>query len=136
MTDDGLPTPTANPRHQAPTKERRYCWRVGVALDLAATELCVECGTPGTNHRVVESGLCGHFSPCRESYTIRDMHRQARMPISSGRDLSIKLEALPKEHDGHPCTRPIGHEGRHQNQEASQHCAVVVQAFHERSGND
>jgi len=45
-------------------KERRYCWRVGIALDLAAMDVCVECGQTGASHRVLAKNECGHFAPC------------------------------------------------------------------------
>jgi hypothetical protein len=109
---------------------------VGIAFEMGPTDKCPECSQPAVTHRLLEPDQCGCFAPCQEAYSIRDMAVKARAIFGNGRDLARRLEGLPKEHDGHPCTLPINHIGRHRNEEASQHCAIVVQAFHEHDVKD
>jgi hypothetical protein len=65
------------------TKLRRYCWRVGVALELDDNDTCDECGLTGALHQVLpDQTKCGFYA------AITDSH-------------------------GGPCMLEIGHEGKH-----------------------
>ena len=62
---------------------RRYCWRVGIAVELDDLEKCPECGTTGIMHRVLEDqDKCGCFAAITDA-------------------------------NGGPCILPIGHDGPH-----------------------